>query len=464
MIKLIVNFVTIIGLSCFSLMAQNYELKIEVRDYPGEKVYLALIQGDDVVPMDSAVVSGDHFVFSLEENSVPGMYRVVFPLTQNNQGRRDPLLLDIIFNQEDIELITSYPQVSNEVEVINSEENKKYFRFLKLESDYRKHLALLFPLAELYDTSDSFFEALHQELIYIQKDYNNSLVKLANTDPDMLVSSIISLHMEPVYDPLINGDPITFMKDNYLRPVSFNDGRLINTKYLSQKIISYLSFYRQDNSSSKREQEESFIEAVDKIMQEVSYNEKIYDFVLNYLIDGFEKFQMEEVLVHIAENHLDGECKTESEEIVKERLEAYKRMAHGNKVPDINLLDPFDIPYRLSSIEEQMILLVFWSTECPHCTNLMPRLDKWYTNENNDKRLEIYTVSIDKSRADWEEYILMTEPGGIHVYDPEGWESKTSQRYNLYATPTMFLLDEELRILDKPVTFRDFKSAFEKFR
>ncbi|MFW5644661.1 MAG: TlpA family protein disulfide reductase, partial [Bacteroidota bacterium] len=49
-----------------------------------------------------------------------------------------------------------------------------------------------------------------------------------------------------------------------------------------------------------------------------------------------------------------------------------------------------------------------------------------------------------------------------NVYDPEGWESQTSQQYNIYATPTIFLLDNDLNILAKPISFRDIKQAVEK--
>jgi peroxiredoxin len=320
-------------------------------------------------------------------------------------------------------------------------------------------LGLLLTLFDLYRPGDDFFPAMHKELLSVQKTFNDSILLMSDTDPTMLSSSIISLYQEPLFDPLKEPDLDEFMRINYLKPVSFDDPRLLNTPVITNKILTYLSFFRVQ--TDQETQELAFIQAVDNIMAEVSYNEELYDFVLNYLIDGFERFQMERVLVHIADNHLTGECKTENEEIVKERLDAYKRMAEGNKVPDINLLDPFDQPHRLSDLDDEIVLLIFWSSECPHCTNMLPRLNEWYKEDKGSLDLEVYTVSIDKSRADWEEFVLLNELEGINVYDPDGWESKTSRQFNLYATPTMFLLDRERKILAKPVTFKEFLKALD---
>lgn len=459
--KTLLSLFVLLTCSSFILKAQQYEIKVSIPDYPGKRAYLALLQGDESILVDSTSVSNGRIDFWFDEENIPGMYRIFLSDPSLSQmRRREPVYFDFLFNRENIELMSSYSSLIEDMVVFKSEENKKYFDFLKLKSGYRRHLGLLLPLTDVYDSTDGFFVPLRKETLNIQLKYSDSLVKLADTNPQMLVSSLIALNKEPVYDPGKHEDLTIFMRKNYLATVSFTDERLLNTNAITQKIISYLSFYR-GQDMNKQEQEKAFIRAVDKIMEEVSYNQEIYDFVLDYLIDGFEQFQMEEVLVHIADNYLTGECKTDSEEIAKERLEAYQRMAPGKKVPDINLLDPFDIPRRLSSLENDLILLIFWSSECPHCTNLLPRLNKWYNKEKENYDMGIYTVSIDKNRIEWEEFVLTNELEWINVHDPEGWESTTSQRYNIYATPTIFLLDSNLNILAKPITFKDIKQAIE---
>ena len=445
----------------FPVTAQKYSVQADVTGYPEKRAYLAALKGDEVRMIDSVSVIGGSVHFIMDSTATPGVYRLFFMHpSQPGMFDRDLPYVDFIFNNENIRLLTSFESPINNMVVKISEENGLYFRFLKLRSEYRQKLGLLLSLAETYRPGEEFFPFLYKELLAIQKAYDDSLLQMAGIHPEMLVSSLILLHREPVYDPVRYPDLDLFMQENYLKPVNINDPRLIYSPEITRKIISYLGFFRQ-NIPDQEAQELEFIRAVDAIMEEVRYDETLYDFVLNYLIDGFERFQMERVLVHIADNHLTGECKTESEEIARERLEAYQKMAPGNNVPDINLLNPFHEPKRLSELDKDFILLIFWSSDCPHCTSLLPRLGKWYQDERNSQ-VGIYAVSIDKSRADWEEFVLLNDLQWTNVHDPEGWESKTSRRYNLYATPTMFLLDKDMKIVSKPLTFREFRNEIEK--
>ena len=443
------------------LYSQKYHVHCEITGYKGNRAYLAALRGDDVKMIDSVAVSNGNINLQLNGSDSAGMYRIFFVHpSRSGMFDRDIPYLDFIFNHEDIALLTSFEAPLNDIVVTASEENKAYFKFIRQRNMYRQKLGLLLSLIQVYPPEDNFFNEVYDELIKLQKTYDDSLVQMAGIHPDWFSSSLILFQREPLYDPVRYPDLDKFMQENFLKPVNFNDPRLINSQEITRKIISYLGFFREDVAGQEA-QETAFIHAVDNIMNEVMYDESIHEFVLNYLIDGFERFQMERVLVHIADSHLSGECKTENEEIIKDRLEAYKRMAPGNTVPDISLLDPFNEAQRLSELKNQTILLIFWSTECPHCANLLPRLAKWYKDEGGSHDIGIYAVSIDKNKADWEEFVLLNDLHWTNVFDPGGWESKTSRRFNLYATPTMFLLNNDLKIISKPITFREFKNDIE---
>ncbi|MFW5645310.1 MAG: DUF4369 domain-containing protein, partial [Bacteroidota bacterium] len=332
-------FFVLFASSCFIVIAQQYKIQITIPDYHGKRVYIGMHRGDEHILIDSVLVNNGSIEFLFTEENMPGLYRLFLSDPSLTEvARRKPVYFDFIFNREDIELISSYSSLIDDMVVLSSKENKKYFDFLRLRSGYRYHLNHLLPLTDIYDSTDRFFSALRKEVLKIQYNYNDSLVKLADSDPQMLVSSLIALNKEPVYDPGKPESLIRYMQNNYLAPVSFNDERLLNTNAITQKIMAYLSFFS-GKQTGGQEQEKKYMDAVDRIMEKVAYNQEVYDFVLNYLIDGFEQLQMENVLVHIADHHLTGECKSESEEIAKERLAAYQRMARGNKVPDVSLLD-----------------------------------------------------------------------------------------------------------------------------
>ena len=78
------------------------------------------------------------------------------------------------------------------------------------------------------------------------------------------------------------------------------------------------------------------------------------------------------------------------------------------------------------------------------------------------KKVEIYAISIDTPRLDWENFVQTNDLRWINVYEENGWLGKSAKQYNLYATPTMFLLDRDRKIISKPITFKDFKNAVDE--
>lgn len=73
-------------------------------------------------------------------------------------------------------------------------------------------------------------------------------------------------------------------------------------------------------------------------------------------------------------------------------------------------------------------MLVFYSIECPHCKEMLPKLAELYKKQDGN-RSEIVAVSIDEQKDAWLSY--------------------------LYATPTMILLDKEQKIIAKPITMEE---------
>ena len=47
----------------------------------------------------------------------------------------------------------------------------------------------------------------------------------------------------------------------------------------------------------------------------------------------------------------------------------------------------------------------------------------------------------------------------LNVSDLKGFDSNSADLYNIYATPTMFLLDRDKTILDKPISYRELEVA-----
>ncbi len=450
-------FLVLIFYFFLNVKAQEKSITIRVYGMPNVRTYLVAVKGNEQTLIDSAYLYNGSVEFSSLDSLRQGMYRVIFDNSEKrNLHGHDPMGLNLFWLDKNIVMETDISNPVKNMQVIESEGNKTLYRFINLRNNFHSKFNSLLKLLDFYDQNHRFYVHLRDEIIRVQKNYTDSLLVMTAYDPEGFTGSYIRSFQLPVFDPSGFDSFEEFLKDNFFNHVLMSDPALVFSDAYSSKIMAYFSLYTHEEYTQEK-QEEEFIRAADVIMSQANSNQDVYDFVLNFLIDGFERFQMENALVHMADNYLEGECETENEQILKERLKAFQQMAPGKKVKNIVLLDENDIPQRLNDIESDYILIMFWSTTCPHCTNLMPRLKNWYEKEKNEPDLSVYAVSIDSSRISWEDFIRIESLPWTNVYDPEGWESKTSKQYNIYATPTMVLVDKERKIISKPMTFRALK-------
>ena len=74
-------------------------------------------------------------------------------------------------------------------------------------------------------------------------------------------------------------------------------------------------------------------------------------------------------------------------------------------------------------------------------------------------------ISLDASRNDWKNQVdEMGTESWYNLSDLQGWDGPTTVNYNVFATPTMFLIDKNRRILAKPITVSELISAIQKPR
>jgi hypothetical protein len=117
--------------------------------------------------------------------------------------------------------------------------------------------------------------------------------------------------------------------------------------------------------------------------------------------------------------------------------------------------------YQLSQLEFSHVLVLFWSSGCQHCMDLLPRLRDWYLNENHFD-LEVLAVSIDSSQQSFEQLHHSLDLPWISAHDPLGWQGKAPSDYHVYATPSMFLLDRDRKILARPSGMRQLIRTLKK--
>ena len=96
----------------------------------------------------------------------------------------------------------------------------------------------------------------------------------------------------------------------------------------------------------------------------------------------------------------------------------------------------------LSSFKGKVILLDFWASWCMPCRAANRELGKLYSKYKS-KGFEIFSVSIDENKKDWQKAISRQKITWVQVNDPKGWDAPTAIRWNIMALPTTYLINKK---------------------
>lgn len=70
-------------------------------------------------------------------------------------------------------------------------------------------------------------------------------------------------------------------------------------------------------------------------------------------------------------------------------------------------------------------------------------------NKFKDRGFGIYAVALDSDKTEWLKAIKNYQLTCTNVCDLKDWESKAAKTYNIRATPIIYLLNKEGRIMAK---------------
>ncbi|TSA23749.1 MAG: DUF5106 domain-containing protein [Bacteroidetes bacterium] len=436
----------------FGMAQVAYTLQGQLANLSQQPVYLLSFFGERNTLIDSTVTDpAGIFSFSLPATLAPGLYRVSWGKEQ---------FVDLVFNREEIRFRTDAVHPSDSLVILESTENKFYHDFLDADRVNQIKLELLQPVADYYPDRDPFYFNAVANYENIQHRQLASLDSLKRTYPDSYAVKILTLFSSPFLPASLSPDVrLAYLKQHFFDQVDFNDTALLRSNAWPNKAISYLALYS-NNRLTQKQLETEFIQAVTVMLGAAGTNPDLFKFLLDYLVSGFDKFHFEEVITYLAENFQDPyACEDQDKKsALQKKLDTFKKIAIGQTAPDFEIPDTRGRPLKLSGINSEYTLLLFWSSECGHCTEMLPKAKALYEAQK-PKRYEVLAISIDTSRTGWMQVVNDEKLNWINASELKGFNGKSVDLYNIYATPTMFLLDRNKKILAKPISYRELEEA-----
>ncbi|HRY99538.1 MAG TPA: thioredoxin-like domain-containing protein [Bacteroidales bacterium] len=437
-------------LGAISAMAQEYRISATLRGAGNSRIMLAAFDDLDYHVVDTAWSDAQGKVeFRLDARTPHGMYRLY--------SRKD-MFTDFIFCGEEVELAVDPSAQGEPVKVKRSEENKGWYAYLATEKDVMGRLELITPVVDYYPAGTLKDSAL-AEFVRQQQRLSAAVLSLCNRKPGGMACHMAAIRKPPALLPSIPpAERLPWMQKHYFDGLNMNDTLVLRSTVYADKVIDYIGLYA-DRNLTQSQLEDKFTGAIDTLMTYVDPASPVYSYIVQYLVNGFERYKFEKVLAHIAENYMSQfSCEDEDQKkAVEKRLESFRRMAAGKPVPAFSVPDVQGNPISLAQLKAPYHLIVFWSSQCPHCVEMLPELSRLFQGSLRE-RMDILAVSLDTDRKAWLDVLSGGDYPWVHASELKGWQSKIANDFHIYATPTLILTDRQGTILAKPITLPELRT------
>lgn len=237
------------------------------------------------------------------------------------------------------------------------------------------------------------------------------------------------------------------------RQLDYTNPRLYKSGLLRDAIEAH--FWLIENSG--RSLDSVYVEmnkSIDRMMLTLISDEKKFNEITDFLFKQLEKRSLFGSSEYLAVKVLNEQSCTINNDLVAQ-LESYRAMKKGNVAPDIifkgDVLKGEDIATnqltKLSDFQCRFTLIVFGASWCQACASELAQIANMYS-EWKKQGVEVLFVSLDETPQNFKQFA--GNFSFTSICDYKKWESPIVKDYHVFATPTLYLLDYERRILLRP--------------
>ncbi len=444
-----------IAISGFS--QNSYRITVKTNAYNDTACYLGYYYGKFQYSKDTAYFDKKGVaVFENKKEALDrGVYFILFPNKKH---------MDFIVNKEQhISFEIDTADLVRNTKITGSKENQLFYQ-------YNKQMADMGVAFEKYrKLEERFLKSNQDSLLIVQyeiQEMNNQMQNIREqfieNNPDMLVTKIFLLTKDPELPeaPVKNdGTPdndflFYYFKSNFWNNMDFTDDALVRTPVFHSRLERFFS-------KVIIQHPDTVIRELDQFIRKTQNTPELFKYVVWFLTFHYETSQImghDAVFVHLADTYYKtGKAFWASEAATQkiiERADKIRPILIGKVAPNMALIDTSLSAYKpLWNVSAMYTILVFWDPDCGHCKKEIEKLKSFYLENGKQKGIEVYSVCTDTSMTRWKDKI---EEKSIHEFiNVNGTRSALGNYHDLYdvfATPLIFILDKEKKIIAKKIS------------
>ncbi len=240
---------------------------------------------------------------------------------------------------------------------------------------------------------------------------------------------------------------------NYIKTIDWTDKRLSRSGMLKDVVEG--SIWLIINQGGTQEQINQRMNlAIDHFLAVSAFDEELNKATIEFMYALFGRRNLVSASEYLAVKVInENSCTLDGD--IANHLKSYQKMSTGNVADDIQFegkligpgLNNSKLPSSLSAIKSKYKLVIFAASWCPSCRQEIPKLNKHFQDWKN-KDIQMVLISLDDNEHNFKDF-AHSIPAISHC-DYQMWDGKAVKSFGVFNTPSLFLLDEDRKILVRP--------------
>lgn len=448
-----------------SVIAQRLNIEFSIEGLPNQEIIIAHHFGENTLVDDTIQLNNDGYgVFTRDTLLPKGLYLCIYP---------DHSYFEFILDEDQkFEMSTTIGKSAEDyiknMKVKGSEINSVFIDYQlfmvdlnKQSNDLRQALKNDPNNKELKDKIEGLNDKVKEKWASIKGNYPDSFIsKMLTALEEIEVPEPPKDENGNILDSLFQ---YNYYKEHFFDNIDFTDNQLLYSPVYHRKLQYYF-----EKVVAKRP--DSVIAASERLLGKLEGKTKYFQYTLAHIFNKYAQSNymgFDKVMVHLADAYyLNGKADWVSEKYInklRERVEKLRPNLIGSVAPKLDKMQSVEgYFYPLHDVKAKYTVVAFWEPDCGHCKKEIPTLHEEVFIGLHEYDVQVYAVYTQASFKEWKEFLeekSLTD--WVNVWDPNNF-TDFRNKYDVYSTPTLYLLDANKEIIAKRIDVKTIISIIKE--
>lgn len=220
---------------------------------------------------------------------------------------------------------------------------------------------------------------------------------------------------------------------------------------------------------------DTLIKAIEWMVAKAKKNQETYKYLLWNCVLKYQNpdiMGLDKVFIHLNDKYFaSGEMNFWANDKLKKNLQDHasqlRKSLIGNVGANLIMQDANQKLRSMYDLHNRYTIIFFFDPECPTCKKETPVLAGFYEKNKIKFNAEVFAVCSDSSLTKMRNYIKEMKLNWITVNGPRSAVGNYQDLYDADSTPTLYILDEEKKIIAKNIPagkVEEFLTNYERFQ